>query len=235
MRGLYAIIDIDTLTRRGVEPLPFVEAVLDARPAAIQLRDKNRGAKATLDTLRSMAPLCARAGVPFFANDRPDLAILARCDGVHLGRDDVPPDLARALVPAGAPSLRVGVSTHNTADVHEAIREAPDYIAVGPVFPTASKERPSPVVGISGLRDLAALIRCASPGVPIVAIGGVTLENAALIGSIADCVAVIGALFPPFFFPPSSPGAPDLKPGAQFEAIRDHVRAMHAAVVGTKP
>ncbi len=152
MRGLYAIIDTEALARRGVPPVAFAERVLAAGPAAIQLRDKRGGARATLALLRELAPLAAAAGVPLFANDRPDLARLAGCDGVHVGQDDLPV----ALVREAFPGLRVGLSTHDAAQVEQAITEAPDYLAVGPIFATASKENPSPVVGIAGLRELAA-------------------------------------------------------------------------------
>ena len=95
-----------------------------------------------------IAPLAARAGVPLYANDRPDLALLARCDGVHVGQDDVPVALVRKV----APGLRVGLSTHDAAQVEAALEEGPDYLAVGPVFATASKDRPSPVVGLDRAR-----------------------------------------------------------------------------------
>jgi len=192
MRGLYAIVDVETLERRGLDPARFAEAVLAARPAALQLRDKAGGARRTLALLRSIAPLAARAGVPLFANDRPDLALLARCDGVHVGQEDVPVKLVRSI----GPSLRVGLSTHDAAQVEGALEEGPDYLAIGPIFPTASKDRPSPVVGLGGLASLAARIRAARPGLPIVAIGGIGLETAGAVGALADAAAVIGALVP---------------------------------------
>jgi thiamine-phosphate pyrophosphorylase len=214
MRGLYAIIDLDALTRRGVLPLPFAERVIAARPAAIQLRDKRGHARETLALLRAVAPLAAAAGVPFFANDRPDLALLAGCDGVHVGQDDLPV----ALIRSAFPRLRVGLSTHDAAQVEQAAREAPDYLAVGPIFATASKENPSPVVGVAGLRELVARARRARPGLPIVAIGGVTLETAGEIGSMVDAVAVIGALLPE----------------AGLSAVEERVRALHATILGER-
>jgi thiamine-phosphate pyrophosphorylase len=192
MRGLYAIVDVDALDRRGLDPVRFAEAILAARPAALQLRDKNGGARRTLALLREIAPLAARAGVPLYANDRPDLALLARCDGVHVGQEDVPVALVRKI----AGGLRVGLSTHDAAQVEAALEEGPDYLAVGPVFATASKDRPSPVVGLDRLAGLAARVRTARPGLPVVAIGGITLETARAVGAVADAVAVIGALLP---------------------------------------
>ncbi len=214
MRGLYAIIDIDALARRGVPPVPFAERVLAARPAAMQLRDKRGSARATLSLLREIAPLAAAAGVPFFANDRPDLALLAGCDGVHVGQDDLPV----ALIRSAFPGLRVGLSTHDEAQVEQAAGEAPDYLAVGPIFATASKENPSPVVGLAGLGELVARARAARPGLPIVAIGGITLETAAAIGAIVDAVAVIGALLPE----------------AGLSAVEERARALHATILGER-
>lgn len=214
MRGLYAIIDIEALGLRGVPPVPFAERVLAARPAAIQLRDKRGGARATLSLLRAIAPLAAAAGVPFFANDRPDLAQIAGCDGVHVGQDDLPVALVRSTFPG----LRIGLSTHDAAQVEQAAGEAPDYLAVGPIFATASKENPSPVVGIAGLRDLAARARRARPGLPIVAIGGITLATAGEVGSLVDAVAVIGALLPEAGLP----------------AVEERARALHATILGER-
>ena len=194
MRGLYAIVDVESLKKREIDPQRFAESVLAAAPAAVQIRDKSGGARRALSLLRAVQPLAARAGVPLFANDRPDLALLAGCDGVHVGQDDLPVALVRSL--AGGRALRVGLSTHDAAQVEAAIAEAPDYIAIGPIFPTASKEKPSPVVGLDGLSDLAARVRRVRPDLPIVAIGGISLANAAEVGAIADAAAVIQALLP---------------------------------------
>ena len=214
MRGLYAIVDVEALERRGVAPVAFAERVLAAGPAAIQLRDKRASARATLALLRAIAPLAAAAGVPLFANDRPDLAALAGCAGVHVGQDDLPV----ALIRSAFPRLRVGLSTHDTAQVEQAAGEAPDYLAVGPIFATASKDNPSPVVGLAGLRELVTRARAARPGLPIVAIGGITLETAGEIGSMVDAVAVIGALLPEAGLP----------------AVEERVRALHATILGER-
>lgn len=216
MRGLYTIVDTVALDRRGIELLPFVEALLDARPAAMQLRDKDGGARRTLERLRAMRPLTARASVPLFANDRPDLARLAGCDGVHVGQEDVPAALVRQI----APGLRVGLSTHDRGQVEQAITEDPDYLAIGPIFPTASKERPSPVVGPALLAELTRAVRAARPAMPVVAIGGVTLDVAPEIGAICGCAAVIGALLPDASGPPG------------LYEVRDRARALHRALGG---
>ncbi|WP_437280793.1 thiamine phosphate synthase [Sorangium sp. So ce375] len=214
MRGLYAIVDTDSLARRGLDPAAFAEAVLDARPAAIQLRDKRGGAAHTLSLLRAIQPLAARAGVPLFANDRADLAILARCDGVHVGQDDLPVPAVRRLAQRASVPLRVGLSTHTPAQIEAALRapierrdpcdsrdsDGPldhlDYVAIGPIFATSSKERPDAVVGLEGLASLRALVERTRPGLPVVAIGGITLERAGEVGAHCSAAAIIAALLP---------------------------------------
>ena len=190
MRGLYAILDVDFLRGAGVELMAFAEAVLSVRPAAVQLRAKSDGPRATLEKLRALRPLCSRAGVPLFANDRPDLAVLAGCDGVHVGQEDV--DIAD--VRAFAPALRVGVSTHDLGQLDAALSMNPDYVAFGPVFATTSKAHPDPVVGLDGLRDAAS--RARAGGVPLVAIGGIDVARASAVAPHVELVAVIGALLP---------------------------------------
>lgn len=186
-RGLYAIVDTVTLARRGLEVVAFAEAVLAERPAVVQLRAKGLAARDTLALLRRLVPLARAAGALVFANDRPDLAVLAGCDGVHVGQDDVPVSLARAA----APGLLVGVSTHDREQLARALHEAPDYVAVGPVFPTASKVGAGPVVGLDAV---AAAVRVSA--LPIVAIGGIDAVGAVEIDRLGACYAVIGALVP---------------------------------------
>jgi len=123
------------------------------------------------------------------------------------------------MIRAIAPRLRVGLSTHNAAQVEQALVEAPDYIAIGPIFPTASKDNPSPVVGLAALGELAARVRRARPDTPIVAIGGISRETAPAVGAIADAAAIIGALIP-------AGDPPNL------DEIGARARALHAAIVG---
>jgi thiamine-phosphate pyrophosphorylase len=188
--GLYAIVDLDSLAQRALEPLAFVDAVLDARPGALQLRAKSAGARDTLALLRAMHARARPLGVPLFVNDRPDLALLAGC-GVHLGQDDMTPSEARRL----APDLAIGVSTHDLGQLDEALRQRPDYVALGPIFQTTSKRNPDPVVGLEALAE--ASRRCRAAGVPLVAIGGLSLERAPSVAPHANLGAVISALLPP--------------------------------------
>jgi thiamine-phosphate pyrophosphorylase len=190
MRGLYAIVDVGTLAARGLEPVAFAEAVLRVRPAALQLRSKDSSSRETLALLRELAPMCHQAGVPLVANDRPDFAVLAGCDVVHVGQTDMPIDRVRRITP----SLRVGVSTHTLEQLDAALAAHPAYVAYGPVFETRTKRNPDPVVGVDGVR--AASSRAAAAGVPLVAIGGITRERAAALVGLVDAVAVVGDLVP---------------------------------------
>ena len=190
MRGLYAIVDTQSLARLGLGVLELADAVLAARPALLQLRAKALGARDTLELLRALAGRCRARGVPLFANDRPDLALLAGCDGVHVGQSDLLVTDVRAF----APSLKVGVSCHDAAELEDALALGPDYVAFGPVFATASKDNPDPVVGVDGLARAAARVRAA--GLPLVAIGGIGLDTARTVAAHAELGAVIGALLP---------------------------------------
>jgi len=191
MRGLYAIVDVGTLRARRLEAPAFAEAVLSALPIALQLRAKDATARETLGILRDLAPMCRRAGVPLVANDRPDLAILAGCDWVHVGQEDLSIDRVRRI----APGLGVGVSTHTLPQLEVALAAGPTYVAFGPVFETITKANPDPVVGVAGLRRAYAL--AVEYGRPLVAIGGISRERAGLVVGAADAVAVISDLLPP--------------------------------------
>lgn len=191
MRGLYPIVDVDALAARGFDPLAFAERVLSVRPPLLQLRSKSRGARDTLALLRALLPLCQRAGTRLYANDRPDLAVLAAADGVHLGQDDLPPEAARTF----APALEIGLSTHDLEQLERALETRPAYVAFGPVFDTRSKRNPEQTVGLDGLARASALTR--ARGVPLVAIGGIDLERATEVARYADLVAVIADLVAP--------------------------------------
>ncbi len=191
MRGLYAIVDVGALALRRLDPVAFAGALLEVAPAALQLRAKAVPARETLALLRELGAMCRHAGVPLVANDRPDFAVLAGCDMVHVGQEDMPIERVRRI----APGMRVGVSTHTLEQLDAALAARPDYVAFGPVFPTSTKADASPVVGLSALR--AAYARAHAAGVPLVAIGGITRERAAGLVGVADAVAVIADLLPP--------------------------------------
>lgn len=188
MRGLYPIVDVDALQQRGLEPLAFARQVLSVRPALLQLRAKRASARDTLALLRALLPICRGHGALLFANDRPDLALLAGADGVHVGQDDLTPAGVRAV----APGLRIGLSTHSLQQLEAALLEQPDYVAFGPVFATHSKQNPEPVVGLEALA--AAAERARRQGIPLVAIGGIDLQRAPAVERLGAVGAVIGAL-----------------------------------------
>ena len=190
MRGLYAIADVAVLGARKVDVVAFASAVLLARPAALQIRAKGVAARELLSILRAVQPMCRQFRVPLVANDRADVAALAGCDIVHIGQDDMPIEMVHRI----APQLGIGVSTHDPEQLARALAHRPTYVAYGPVFPTASKANPDPVVGPGGLRTAHAM--ASDAGVPLVAIGGITLERAYEVAPYCDAAAVIAALLP---------------------------------------
>ena len=153
----------------------------------IQYRDKKGSPRQLFDASRQLAERARECHTIFIVNDRADVALLAGADGAHLGQDDLPIELARRLL---RPGMIVGSSTHSITQVEEADRSSADYVALGPIFPTQSKERPDPTVGLEGVR-----VARKVTGKPLVAIGGITVENAcSVIEAGADAVAVISDL-----------------------------------------
>lgn len=185
LRGLYAIVDPEFCG--GRDPLQVAAEILSGGCAVLQLRSKQLG-EAELEPLAlGLRALCRAREVPFVVNDHVELALRVGADGVHLGQQDVPVSAARARLGAG---VAVGVSTHDLAQAHGAQQEGADLIGYGPVFATTSKQRPDPVVGLAGLRDACAAVR-----IPVVAIGGITGENALDVARAgARLGAAIGAL-----------------------------------------
>jgi thiamine-phosphate pyrophosphorylase len=185
---LYPIVDAGLLERRGVGVAEFAGVLRDAGVTLLQYRDKTG---APQDVLRSAALIRgAFAGGErrMILNDRADLAVLAGWDGVHLGQGDLLPEDARRVVGEGR---WVGVSTHTDEQVRLAAVSCADYVAVGPVFATGTKLDAEPVIGLEGVRRARALT-----AKPLVAIGGITRENArSVVDAGADSVAVISGLF----------------------------------------
>jgi thiamine-phosphate pyrophosphorylase len=182
---LYAIID--PAQTEGRSTLEVATQLLAAGVRLIQLRDKRASAGELYSSAQQIDECVRDAGGMFIVNDRADIARAMDADGVHLGQDDLPVESARTLL---GPDKLIGYSTHVLEQVREADRSSADYIAFGPVFMTRSKEKPELVVGLEGLREARKITRK-----PLVAIGGITLENArAVIEAGADSVAVISAL-----------------------------------------
>jgi len=178
---LYVILDA-ALVHGSV--LELAEQLIDAGVRLLQYRDKQGTAAAILHISRQLAGVARESGSTLFVNDRPDIAFLADASGVHVGQEDLSVEQARSVV---GPDRWVGVSTHNREQFAKAAASSADYIAIGPIFTTASKANPDPVVGTEMISQLRAMT-----SKPIVAIGGIQLEQAeAVLQAGANSVAVI--------------------------------------------
>jgi len=188
---LYPILDAGCFPN-AVGLITAAEELASAGVTLIQYRNKSGNARVMLEQARELRRQSrARAPAPhlprLIMNDRADLCLIAEFDGVHVGQDDLSPASVRRII---GPDRWLGVSTHNQAQLREADLTSADYLAIGPVFATSSKERPDPVVGLEGVRRARELTRK-----PLVAIGGITRANAAsVIEAGADSVAVISDL-----------------------------------------
>jgi thiamine-phosphate pyrophosphorylase len=177
---LYVILDATLLT---VSAIDCAQELARAGVRLMQYRQKHAPAGEMLKVSRQLASFLQPQGITFIVNDRPDVAAIAEASGVHVGQDDLGVEATRSLVGEKI----IGISTHNIEQFKKAIESSADYIAVGPIFATSSKENPDPVVGTELIRDVRRLT-----DKPIVAIGGIKLENAAeVIEAGADSVAVI--------------------------------------------
>jgi thiamine-phosphate pyrophosphorylase len=207
---LYAILDVGCFPDANAL-FTAAEELAAAGCTLIQYRNKSGNARVMLEQARELkrrlgawsggrprppafsqsVPRTGASGAPqsvrLIMNDRADLCLAADFDGVHVGQDDLSPESVRAIV---GTERWLGVSTHNAEQMREADLTSADYLAIGPVFATSSKDKPDPVVGLEGVRRARALTRK-----PLVAIGGITRANAAsVIEAGADSVAVISDL-----------------------------------------
>ena len=178
---LYAILDPTLLTS---SELDLAEALAESGVELIQYRNKTASSRQFFEISRRLSSALVPRGVRLIVNDRPDIALLAGAGGVHVGQDDLSVEDARAI--AGQDRW-VGVSTHTLDQLAAADSTSADYIAFGPIFPTATKKNPDPVVGTELLRKARRMTKK-----PLVAIGGITLERAAEVYRAgADSLAVI--------------------------------------------
>lgn len=185
---LYPILDTGVLERRGLALVEAAAAMLEGGARVLQIRHKGLWTGKMHEAARAVASLCGEAGATLIVNDRADIAKLLGA-GLHVGQDDLAPGDARALL---GDELLIGYSSHNAAQLRDAAAEPVDYVALGPIFGTSSKMNPDPVVGLEGLRRCRDLVEK-----PLVAIGGITRENArAVFEAGADTVAVIADLLP---------------------------------------
>ena len=184
---LYAILD-PSCFRDEAAMFTAAEELSAAGVTLIQYRNKSGNARQMLEQAR-MLKQSLGGRVKLIMNDRADLCVAAGFDGLHIGQDDISPEGARAII---GPDLWLGISTHNAEQIAEGDRTDADYLAIGPVFATASKQNPDPVVGLEGVRRARELTRK-----PLVAIGGITRANApSVIEAGAESIAVISDLLP---------------------------------------
>jgi thiamine-phosphate pyrophosphorylase len=170
--------------------LDLARACLDGGATFLQLRAKGASGGWLLDTAAAIVALGAPVAAQLIVNDRADVARLAGAAGVHVGQEDLPPEAARRIV---GPQRIVGFSTHTIAQLDAAVREPIDYIAIGPVFGTASKAMGYDAIGLAMVEQAAA--RAHARGLQVVAIGGITVDRATdVIRAGADSVAVISDL-----------------------------------------
>ncbi len=182
---LYPILDAGYFPN-ALALVTAAEELASAGVTLIQYRNKSGNAREMLDQARELRTHLG-SSVRLIMNDRADLCLATDFDGVHVGQDDLSPESVRKII---GPDRWLGVSTHNPEQLLEADLTSADYLAIGPVFATSSKEKPDPVVGLEGVRRARALTRK-----PLVAIGGITRQNAAsVIEAGADSVAVISDL-----------------------------------------
>jgi thiamine-phosphate pyrophosphorylase len=199
-RGLYGMLDLpaarptaaapSSVTAAAVSPRLIYEPLFAARVPVVQLRMKGAEAAAmlaVLSELRERRP----PDTLLIVNDRLDVALAGDADGVHLGQEDLPLKLARRIcADCGRPDFLIGISTHNEEQATAALSGSPDYIALGPIYPTPSKANPDPVVGPARLAAL-----CRRSKIPVVAIGGITMDRVPEIAAAgAHCAAMIHAI-----------------------------------------
>jgi thiamine-phosphate pyrophosphorylase len=193
---LCAIVDVDAAARAGWRPIDLARAFIAGGARFLQLRAKAMPASELLDTASAIVELAHACGAVALINDRADIARLAGADGVHVGQDDLAPAAVRPLV--GEHAI-VGLSTHTLAQVEHAVglaagpSRAISYVAIGPVFGTTTKATGYERIGLETVREAAR--RARDGGLPLVAIGGITLESArSVIEAGAHSVAIISDL-----------------------------------------
>lgn len=184
---VYPILDTAALDAAGVGARELAEAMAAVGVRLVQFRHKGPFTRGVLGLAREVRSVFRSSGARFVVNDRADMALVLRADGVHVGQQDLPPEDVRKLV---GPRMLVGYSTHNAAQLEEAACRSADYVAIGPVFATSSKVNPDPTVGLEGVAEARRLV-----AKPLVAIGGIGLRGAPdVLQAGADSVAMISAL-----------------------------------------
>jgi thiamine-phosphate pyrophosphorylase len=178
-----ALLPSSALGAKGASEVTFAAMLAESGIKLIQYRDKKASARRLFDVSSQLLSALRGSGCRVVVNDRADIAALAGAGGVHVGQEDLPVEDARRMCGAGR---WVGISTHDLEQVRAAAETSADYVAVGPVFATQTKETPEPVVGVEFIQKARGVTRK-----PLVAIGGITLETArAVYAAGAHCIAV---------------------------------------------
>jgi thiamine-phosphate pyrophosphorylase len=186
---LYALVDPAVA---GGRTLADLAARIAGSATLVQLRDKNGSTRAMVDEARALSAVLEPKGIPLLINDRVDVALAAEADGVHIGQDDMAPADARLLL---GRSAIIGLSVKTIEQAKAAPLDQLDYVAIGGVFGTTSKDNTAVPIGIAGLRAIVQTIRGRNRNYPVCAIAGINAGNAAeVIAAGADGVAVISAL-----------------------------------------
>jgi thiamine-phosphate pyrophosphorylase len=188
--SLYVLLDP---ARAGGRALPeIVAAAVRGGATLVQLRDKRSETCALVDEASAIKRALAGSRVPLLINDRIDVALASGADGVHLGRDDLELATARRLL---GPRAIIGASSRSRADIEALAFGAIDYVCIGGVFATLSKDNPDKPIGVAGFKELARMVRERAPGLPVGAIAGIDESNAAeVMRAGADGIAVISAV-----------------------------------------
>ncbi len=187
---LYALVDPEHAGGREIGVLARLAA--EGGATIIQLRDKRSATRSMVELARNIKAALAPFRIPLLINDRIDVALACGADGVHVGQDDMKVEDARRLL---GPASVIGLSIKAVEEAEEAPLELLDYVGIGGVFPTASKDNPALPVGTAGLARIIDAVRRRAPDLPTCAIAGITPENAAeTIAAGADGVAVISAI-----------------------------------------
>ena len=187
---LNAIVDPERANGRSLADL--TRMVVAGGATLIQLRDKHGATRQMIAEAREIKAALAGTGVPLVVNDRVDVALIAGADGVHVGQDDMRVEDARRLL---GPEAIIGLSVNTVALANAAPVALLDYVGVGGVYATTSKDNPDPPIGVAGLRDIVAAFRARKGDLPVCGIAGIDATNAGpVIAAGADGVAVISAL-----------------------------------------
>lgn len=193
MRSSFRLPQLYPITNTQISGLSHADQVAlfaERGATVVQLREKRATALEFYEAAKAALAVAVERGVQLIINDRVDIALAVGATGVHLGQDDLPPEIVRRLLGGDAV---IGYSTHSVAQALKASKLPIDYLAIGPIFATSTKENPDPVVGLDGLRA----VKAAIGSLPLVAIGGINPVNMAeVLEAGADSVAMISGLWP---------------------------------------